>query len=228
MDARDGRRKRLPREEREKLILEEAVRFFAEAGFEGQTRALADRLGVTQPLLYRYFPDKETLIDRVFDEVYLKRWRPEWAAQLRNRQRPLTDRLIDFYRAYCATIFKPEWVRIFMFAGLKGEKINDRYLELVHQNILEPLCGEFRADAGQPSPLDLPIDDTEIGLAWALHGSIFHIAVRKWIYKLPMPDDIDSLIETTVRSFMQGCVTSTRHALATRPERDKAGLLAAD
>jgi AcrR family transcriptional regulator len=218
VEARDGRRKRLPREEREKLILEEAVRFFAEAGFEGQTRALADRLGVTQPLLYRYFPDKETLIDRVFDEVYLKRWRPEWAAQLRDRQRPLTERLIGFYQAYCAVIFKPEWVRIFMFAGLKGDKINKRYLELVHLNILEPLCAEIRAEAGVPSPEDLPLDDMEIGLAWAMHGSIFHIAVRKWIYKLPMSDDIDGLIESTVRAFMQGCGASMKHVMALRPQ----------
>ncbi|HLN23434.1 MAG TPA: TetR/AcrR family transcriptional regulator [Patescibacteria group bacterium] len=216
MDVRDGHRKRLPREEREKLILEEAVRFFAEAGFEGQTRALAERLGVTQPLLYRYFPDKETLIDRVFDEVYLKRWRPEWEALLRDRQRPLTDRLIDFYQAYCAAIFKPEWVRIFMFAGLKGDKINNRYLELVHQNILEPLCAEIRAEAGVPSPIDLPLDDIEIGLAWAMHGSIFHIAVRKWIYKLPMSDDIDGLIDATVRAFMQGCGESMKRVTGLR------------
>jgi len=58
-------RRRLPRHERERLIVEEAVRFFAEVGFEGQTRALAQRLGVTQPLLYRYFPDKGALIERL-------------------------------------------------------------------------------------------------------------------------------------------------------------------
>ncbi len=49
-------RKRLPREERERLIVDEAVRFFAEVGFEGQTRALAERLGVTQPLLIAISP----------------------------------------------------------------------------------------------------------------------------------------------------------------------------
>ena len=76
------RLRRLPKasatQERERLIVEEAVRFFAEVGFDGQMRALAERLGVTQPLLYRYFADKEALIERVFDEVYMKRWRPEW------------------------------------------------------------------------------------------------------------------------------------------------------
>jgi AcrR family transcriptional regulator len=49
-------RTRLPRDTREQLIVKEAVRFFAEFGFGGRTRELARRLGVTQPLLYRYFP----------------------------------------------------------------------------------------------------------------------------------------------------------------------------
>ena len=35
--------------EREKVILESAIRFFAEHGFEGQTRELAKRIGITQP-----------------------------------------------------------------------------------------------------------------------------------------------------------------------------------
>ena len=49
----------------EKMIVEEAIRFFAEAGFAGQTRELARRLDVTQPLLFQYFPTKDDLIERV-------------------------------------------------------------------------------------------------------------------------------------------------------------------
>ena len=50
---------RLSGAEREKHIAQEAVRFFAEVGFGGDTRELAKRLGVTQSLLYKYFPSKE-------------------------------------------------------------------------------------------------------------------------------------------------------------------------
>lgn len=220
MDTRDGRRKRLPREEREKLILDEAVRFFAEVGFEGQTRALAERLGVTQPLLYRYFPDKETLIERVFDEVYLKRWRPEWEALLRDRRRPLVERLVEFYKNYCAAMFRPEWVRLFMFAGLKGEAINTRYLDTVRRHVLEPICAEIRAEAGLPAFRELPVDEMETNLAWALHGSVFYIAVRKWIYHLPVPDDVEALIETTVRALLAGCAEQIRGLVAARLAKD--------
>src|ERR1700704_2652866 len=66
---------RLDPTQREAIITREAVAFFAECGFEGQTRQLAKRLRITQPLLYRYFPTKEALIERVYQEVFVGRWK---------------------------------------------------------------------------------------------------------------------------------------------------------
>ncbi|MDR3439315.1 TetR/AcrR family transcriptional regulator [Telmatospirillum sp.] len=214
MKSGNGHRKRLPRAERERLIVEEAVRFFAEVGFEGQTRALAERLGVTQPLLYRYFADKEALIERVFDEVFLRRWRPEWETLLSDRSRPLSDRLIDFYQNYCRTIFTPEWIRIFMFAGLKGEIVNKRYFDIVFNNVLKPFCTELRHDMGLPTIDEKPISEAEVDLAWALHGSISYIALRKWIYKLSVPDNVDPLIAVSVSAFMQGSGDALKQIVA--------------
>ncbi|MDI7047032.1 TetR/AcrR family transcriptional regulator, partial [Escherichia coli] len=62
--------RRLAPEVRERQIVLKAVDHFATHGFSGSTRELARQLGVTQPLLYRYFPSKEALIDRVYEEVY--------------------------------------------------------------------------------------------------------------------------------------------------------------
>ncbi|OIR02384.1 tetracycline repressor protein class H [mine drainage metagenome] len=210
MDKTATLRKRLPRDERERLILEEAIRFFAEVGFEGQTRALAQRLGVTQPLLYRYFPDKDTLIERVYEEVYLKRWNPEWEQLLKDRARPLEDRLSAFYRDYCAAIFRPEWVRIFMFAGLKREGINSRFLETVQNHLLVPLCAELRHSHGLPGLDEVPLSDMELNMAWAMHGAVFHIAMRKWIYDLPMPDNLEEMTLLTVRCYLSGCGETLR------------------
>src|SRR5437016_3491322 len=76
--ADTGRRTRLNPHERERQIVQGAVNFFAEVGFSGQTRELAKRLGITQGLLYRYFPSKEALLDRVYQEVFEAKWNPEW------------------------------------------------------------------------------------------------------------------------------------------------------
>ena len=88
-------RRRMASEERREEFLTKAIEFFAQEGFESSTRELARRLGVTQPLLYRYFPSKQDLISEVYDAVYVKRWKEEWSVLLADRSRPLRDRLLE-------------------------------------------------------------------------------------------------------------------------------------
>lgn len=203
-------RRRLAPAEREQLIVEGAIRFFAEVGFGGQTRELARRLGITQPLLYRYFPDKEHLIERVYREVYLKRWQTRWEDIIVDRSRPLRERLIHLYHEYTHTIFNYEWVRIFMFAGLKGVNINRRYLRLVREKLFIPICTELRDMTGLPDPEKVPLMEQEIELVAALHGGIYYAAIRKWIYGLPIPKDFDSHIERLVSLFIRGAPPTLR------------------
>ena len=66
-------------------IVDEAIRFFAEHGFGGQTRELAKRMGITHSAIYRHFPSKEALIERVYEEIYLSRWSPTGATMIRDR-----------------------------------------------------------------------------------------------------------------------------------------------
>ncbi len=62
MDAIASTRSRLPRAERESQILDTARALFAEHGFGAVTMdALATRVGVTKPLLYAYFANKDRL-----------------------------------------------------------------------------------------------------------------------------------------------------------------------
>ncbi|KAA0214809.1 MAG: TetR/AcrR family transcriptional regulator [Lautropia sp.] len=201
--------KRLPGHERQRMIVDEAIRFFAEFGFEGQTRALAKRLGVTQPLLYRYFPDKESLVERVYEEVYLRRWNPGWEHLLRDRSRPLHERLCVFYEEYANAIFSYEWVRIFMFGGLRGVNINKRYLSIIREHVLLPVCRELRLTAGldEASP---PVSEAELECAWALHGGIFYIAIRRWVYGLPAVHPIEATIANQVTAFLEGAPEAIR------------------
>lgn len=184
------------------MIVKEAIKFFAETGFEGQTRELARRLGVTQPLLFHYFPTKEALIDRVYQEVYMSHWGPNWEALLKNRSIPLRNRLIDFYKDYVRVIDNPEWVRIFLFSALKQFDIVQRYMALVRERIFKRVCTESRIHFGLPDPGELPISEIEIELVWALHAGIFYISIRKWVYGLATPKDVDALIEVLVDSFL--------------------------
>jgi AcrR family transcriptional regulator len=204
------KRRRLDPEDREREIVDGAVAFFAEVGFDGGLRELAKRLGITHQNLFRYFPTKEALIERVYKEVYLSRWQPEWEALLRDPAHPLEQRLSDFYSAYLPTIFRYDWVRIFVFAGLKGVGISQRYLDLIQTKVVEPLAAELRGMAGLPAPAEAPLSPEELEVSWGLHGELFYLAIRRWVYGMKTPEDLGPVIRASIIRFLQGAPAAMR------------------
>jgi AcrR family transcriptional regulator len=202
----DGERQRLSPAERRRHLIEEATAYFAEVGFGGSTRELAKRVGVTQPLLYRYFPTKADLIQAVYDAVYLNRWRREWTELLENRALSLQRRLQLFYRSYYEVAFTREWMRIYLFSGLKGVGINKWYISFVETRLLVPIVRELYAERGHLLPSDHPFSRKEIELGWSLHGAVFYHAVRKHIYAAPVYDDRDAAIDQAIAIFLQGAI----------------------
>ena len=190
--------KRLAPTLRAEQIVRGAVRFFAEHGFSGQTRELASELGISNGLLYRYFPSKEALIDRVFEEVFLRRWNPKWQSIIADRSRPLNERLKVFYVDYARLPLDYEWGRIYLHAGLAGASINQRYIRIANERIFKPVMNELRREFGAPSLKKAAMTEPELELVWSLHGSIFYIGIRKWVYHVKVPADIDATIEQLV------------------------------
>jgi AcrR family transcriptional regulator len=204
------RRRRLTPEDREKEIVDGAIQFFAEVGFDGGLRELAQRLGITHQNLFRYFPTKDALIDRVYEDVYLRRWNPEWEQMLHQPDRSLKARLSDFYTAYLHSIYRYDWVRIFVFAGLKGVGITQRYLTMIQNKVIAPLAIELRSLAGDAYIGNSPPSPEELEIAWGLHGELFYLAVRRWIYSMPVQDDLDGIIENAIVRFLRGAPAAVR------------------
>ena len=198
------RRKRLAAADRERQILIGAIRYFAEVGFNGQTRQLAERLGITQPLLYRYFPTKRDLIERVFGEVFLKRIDSSWGTLLTDRSRPLEERLFEFYQRYSRATYTYEWIRIYMFSALMGNDINRRYIRIVEESILKPICTELRHATGLPDPDGAPISELELEHVWVMHGGLFYYAVRKYIYHSRVAGDFPAVVRRSVATLIEG------------------------
>lgn len=187
-------RRRLQRSERERELVAGAIAFFAECGFGGQTRELARRLGVSKGLLYRYFPSKEALVDRIYEELFLGSWKPEWTPLLTDRHRPLIERLEEFYLDYARMLHRYEWVRIYLQSGLAGASINRRFWAMVMERVYVPVIAELRHEFRRPSIAERAISEPEMELMWSLHGSIFYIGVRKWVHHVPTPSDIDGAV----------------------------------
>jgi AcrR family transcriptional regulator len=204
---------RLPRAERERHIVEEAIKFFAEVGFGGDTRELAKRLRVTHPLLFRYFPSKDALIERVYQEVYIGRWNPHWETVIADRSLPIRERMVEFYKLYAKTILAYEWVRLFMFSGLKGADMNRRWFALVGERIVAPICREIRAAYGLPDANRVPLSEKELELVWGVNARVFYFGVRKYVYGMQVPADLDALIEAEVDTFFDGFVPTLQRAV---------------
>ena len=196
------RRSRIKPEERHREFVRKAVSLFSEVGFEAGTRELAQRLGVTQPLLYRYFPSKDDLIAAVYREIYVNRWKPEWREGLLNEAVPIRTRILSFYDDYTATIFTPEWLRIYLFAGLRGVHINGLYTSTVETEILQPIALATRRAFGRPD--SEPLRPEEVELFWTLQGGIFYYGVRKIVYGLEMQVDRETMLRNAVDNFLYG------------------------
>jgi AcrR family transcriptional regulator len=191
---------RMAPEDRKRDLVEKAANFFSEEGFDAGTRQLARQLGVTQPLIYRYFASKEDLINEVYRKIYISQWQDSWTLTLRDRSRPMTERLHAFYRSYCPVVFNRRWMRIFFFAGLKGLDINTRYLARVRAELLLPMAEEMRAELGLDC--DLPITSEESELVWLMHGAVFYQGIREQIYRSVVAVDYDTALDTAIAMYL--------------------------
>lgn len=200
-------RLRLAPADRERQIIDGAIAYFSEAGFSGQTRELSKRLGITQPLLYRYFANKQALVERVYQTVFEGRWNPDWIPLLKDRRTPLRERLIEFYRQYSEATYRPEWIRIYMHAGLSDPTLNRRYIQLVRRELMPVYCQELRHACGLAD--DTPaVSEEEIEFVWSLHGGIFYMAMRQHVYKTRIQVDFMAHVARVVDNFLAGaCIT---------------------
>ena len=198
-EKRKLERVRLPPDDRARQILSGAISFFAERGFEGQTRELTSRLGISKGLLYRYFPGKDALIDRVYEEVFIGRWSVQWDELIADRSIKLLPRLKTFYVQYALKMLHNyEWVRIYLLSGLAGASINRRFGNFVAEHVFRPVLNELRHEFRLPDIHKLAPSEQEMELMWGLHGAIFYIGIRKWVYHVEIPKDAEAAVELLV------------------------------
>ena len=216
-------RRRLTPGERERQIVEGAVSFFSEHGLDGQLRDLARQLGITHTLLYHYFPTKQALIERVYTEIFEGRWKPEWEALLDDKGLDTETKLTRFYSDYAKVILKSDWVRIFVFSGLSDRYITDRYFSMLGEKFFPRMVRETRKYRGISSRGKA--SGRELELLMGLHGSIFYMGIRRWIYGQSFHDTVpaasndndESYIHDRVLAYLLSVDAVLGRSPATRP-----------
>jgi len=93
-----------------------------------------------------------------------------------------------------------------------------------------PICREIRAAYDLPEIAKAPLSETELELVWGVNSRVFYFGVRKYVYGMPVPEDLDSLIEAEVNTFFDGIGSTlmtlfptgrTPAVLSTRARRSK-------
>jgi TetR/AcrR family transcriptional regulator len=134
------KRRVLNRDKLEADIVAEAVRVFAECGYEGASIAtVADNAGLSKQNLMYYFPTKQALYQRVLDDVL-----DEWLDRMDTLADPAQEPR-DMLRAYIQAKLRfsrenPWASRVYAMevisgAPLFGDQIRERVVPLVRKDI---------------------------------------------------------------------------------------------
>ena len=177
--------------------------FFAEEGFSASTRDLADRLGVRQALLYKYYPSKEALLDSIFETVFSEQLSMEFTNLLQDSNKPLLERICALYAHYVRER-DGIGVRLFLRAALDHYPLPKRMAEAQRHKLMIPLIAALRADSGLKPIDEVPVLIGEYELALMLHGSVVFNQIRTHVYGLALVEDSRSLIRLYIATFLDG------------------------
>jgi AcrR family transcriptional regulator len=202
---------RLSAEERRHSIVDAVREVFAEKGFDGTTtRELAKAAGVSEALLYKHFPSKESLYAAMLDACVKGPTFAEFKRIL--TLDPSTSTLV-FMVHFVVTRFILGW------AGDPDKKVMDRlsvrsllddgaFIKLTHKKFAPAWIAKFEAclkaaaKAGELHEIPLRPDLR----AWLVH----HIAFALMLHLHPEPPAVDykvskqALIEQAVRFALLG------------------------
>lgn len=191
----------MPRAERREQILTQAADFFSEYGLTGQTRELAAACGISQRLLYNFFPNKAALQAEVYARTILGPFEGAWLGNLTDRKKPIKERLTQFYDSYYEKVLTRKWLRLFLYSALAEGDMAPNYISSILMQLLDTIVDETCHEL----QLTLSCDpDFKRELGWNLHGTVSHLAIRRHIYHGPHTTPHKDIIRAHVAVFVGG------------------------
>ena len=147
------RRRRLSPTERRQQLIEVATRLLNEHGVERlQFTHLASAAGVSRPVVYKFFPNKQTLlvgIMEAFEAEMVRRFEAAARPNLKNQPQRQQDRIRRFMMAVCDTI-EVQGAGAWHLLDMRGP---DETLEASGQAVQQRLLAPWRLTPGWfPNP----------------------------------------------------------------------------
>jgi AcrR family transcriptional regulator len=186
--------------ERQAGLIAAAASLFAEKGFNGTTtREIAKAAGVSEALVFKYFPTKRTLyaailaekvtVNELLDAV-------ESAAEKRDDHRVFT--MIASYRIRPGV--DSTLLRLLLFSALEGHELSEMFFGKHHKVFYDHLAAYIRTriDDGAFRPVD------PLLAARAFIGMVVHHRLLHEIFGVPMHQSHEDTVATYVDLFLTG------------------------
>jgi len=127
-------RRRMPAGDRREHIIQGAMKIFAQKGFRGTTtREIAKRLGISEALMFKYFPTKKDLYWAIIQK------RMDGAeAMLFPREAIQAKEDREVFRAISSYLIKrnsedPTFMRLILYSALEGHELSRIFFEKITQ-----------------------------------------------------------------------------------------------
>ena len=194
-------------QERRASLIEAAASLFAADGFKGTTtRQIAKAAGVSEALLFKYFPTKRALYAAILaGKAHYAELRAniEAAAEIRDDQRLLS--LLASYRIKQGV--DPTMFRLLLFSALEGHELSDMFFRQ-HYSVFYDLLATYisrRINDGVFRPVD------PLLAARAFFGIIVHHRLLHDIFELPMHRSYEDTVNEYVTLFLKGLMLPPPH-----------------
>jgi len=187
-------------QERQASIILTAASLFAAKGFSGTTtKEIAKTTGVSEALLFKYFPTKRALYAAILAE---KAQYSELLGAVEEAARKQDDeRLFTLLASY--RIRKgadPTLLRLLLYSALEGHEMSDMFFQQQYRVFYDLLAGYIRQriEAGVFRPVDPML------AARAFFGVIVHHRLLHDIFRLPMHRTHEDTVAEYVSLFLGG------------------------
>jgi len=199
----------MPAADRRQQIVDVAAELFSQKGFSGtMTKEIADRVGVSEAIIFRHFESKEALYSAILD--YKVR---QTAEQIQEHLKQAESRKDDFafFRTLAFDLLEmyrndPTLMRLLMFSGLEGHKLSEIFFEST-MNEVRMLLRRYvaqRIEDGTFRKIDPIIASRAFG------GMIVHQVFVWTLYKDDMERSSAELADQFTELFLTG-VRMTNH-----------------
>jgi AcrR family transcriptional regulator len=193
-------------QERQASLISAAASLFAAKGFEGTTtKEIARATGVSEALLFKYFPTKRALYAAILAEKAQYsglREAMEEAAMKRDDKALFT--LLAGYRIRKGA--DPTLLRLLLFSALEGHEMSDMFFQQQYRVFYDLLANYIRQRIGDGAFRSVD----PLLAARAFFGIIVHHRLLHDIFGLPMHRSHEEMVDEYVSLFLDGLVRSPR------------------